>query len=138
MCGRGMVRSVHGSGTPSPVQAWAFPVTLWLFLQDISDVTESLKADKQLSTDTDIVFVKQMLFLAGNMNFPCSFPLQIFKVQGTTHVPLCVLSAACPLCVLVHSAMMPSLLVKAAKYTLGLFPPFSLSSVTMFGLRNLP
>lgn len=107
---------VHHSGIPSPVRAWAFPVTLCLFLQDISDVTESLKVNKQLPADTDFVFLKQMPFLAGNMNFPCSFPLQIFKLQGTTHVPLYMLPAAHHLRVLVCSAVMPSLLVEAAKY----------------------
>ena len=92
-------------------------MTLCLFLQDVSDVMESVKVNKQLPTNTDLAFVKQVLFLAGNMNFPCSFPLQIFKLQGTTGVPLYVLPAARHLCVLVRSAVMPSLLVKTAKYT---------------------
>lgn len=94
---------------------WAFPVTLCLFLQDISDITESL--NKQLPTNTDLVFVKEVAFLAGNMNFLCSYPLQIFKLQGTTRMPLYVLPAAQHLCILVRSAMMPSLLVKTTKYT---------------------
>lgn len=103
---------------------WAFPVTLCLFLQDISDVTESL--NKQLPTNTDLVFVKEVAFLAGSMNFLCSYPLQIFKLQGTTHMPLYMLPAAQDLCILVRSAMMPSLLVKTTKYTeeVPISPPF--------------
>lgn len=100
-------------GTSSPGRAWAFPGTLCLSLQDISDVMESLKVDKQLPTNTDLVFVRQVL--AGNMNFPCSFTLQIFMLQGGTGVPLYVLPAARHLPDLVPSVMMPSLLVKAAK-----------------------
>lgn len=103
---------------------------LFLFLWDISDVTEILKVCKQLLTNTDLVFVKQVLLLAGNMNFLCSFGLQIFKLQGTTRVPLYVLHAACHL--RICSVMMPSLLVKAAKYVQEVpFPSFSLPSATM-------
>lgn len=74
--------------------------TVWLLLQDIE--THCHISNQHLPADTDFVFVKQSLPLAGNGIFPCCFSLQIFKLQDTTPVP----PIADHLPVLMHSATM--------------------------------